>query len=143
ARDVRRLLSYDENTAGGMMTAEPVILAQETSEAQALANIRRADLSPALACMVFLVRCPLETQKGRFLGAVHFQQLLLEPPHEPVGSFVDQSLDYVTTGTPLGDVARTLAAYNLLVIPVLDSERRLLGAVTVDDTLDHMLPANW
>lgn len=143
ARDVRRLLSYDENTAGGMMTTEPVILAPETSVAQALANIRRADLSPALASMVFVVRSPLETPTGRFLGAVHFQQLLREPPHEPVGSFVDQSLDYVTTGTPLGDVARTLAAYNLLVIPVLDSERRLLGAVTVDDTLDHMLPANW
>lgn len=143
ARDVRRLLSYDENTAGGMMTTEPVILAPETSVAQALANIRRADLSPALASMVFVVRSPLETPTGRFLGAVHFQQLLREPPHESVGSFIDQSLDYVTTATPLGDVARTLAAYNLLVIPVLDSERRLLGAVTVDDTLDHLLPANW
>lgn len=143
AKDVRRLLAYDENTAGGMMTTEPVVLSPETPIAQALAHIRRSDLSPALASMVFVVRPPLETPTGRFLGAVHFQQLLREPPHESVGSFVDPNIEHVTTDSPLGDVARTLAAYNLLVIPVLDSERRLLGAVTVDDTLDHMLPADW
>lgn len=143
AKDVRRLLAYDENTAGGMMTTEPVILAPETPVAQALAHIRRSDLSPALASMVFVVRSPLETPTGRFLGAVHFQQLLREPPNEVVGSYLDQSIEHVTTSSPLGDVARLLAAYNLLVVPVLDSQRRLLGAVTVDDTLDHMLPADW
>ncbi len=143
ARDVRRLLAYDENTAGGMMTSEPVILAPETPVAQALAHIRREDLSPALASVVFVVRPPLETPTGRFVGAVHFQRLLREPPHEPVGSFVDTQYEHVLAHTPLGDVARELATYNLLVIPVLDSERRLLGAVTVDDTLDHMLPADW
>lgn len=143
AKDVRRLLAYDENTAGGMMTTEPVILSPETPIAAAMAHVRRADLSPALASMVFVVRPPLETPTGRFLGVVHFQKMLREPPHEPLGSVLDSDVEHVTTDAPLGRVARILAAYNLLALPVLDSERRLLGVVSVDDALDHMLPADW
>lgn len=143
AKDVRRLLAYDENTAGGMMTTEPVILSPETSIAAAMAHIRRADLSPALAAMVFVVRPPLETPTGRFLGVVHFQKMLREPPHEPLGSVLDSDVEHVRTDAPLGQVARLLAAYNLLALPVLDAERRLLGVVSVDDALDHMLPEDW
>ncbi|WP_435299500.1 magnesium transporter MgtE N-terminal domain-containing protein [Timonella sp. A28] len=143
AEDVRRLLAYDENTAGGMMTTEPVILAPETPIAQALAHIRRADLSPALASVVFVARPPLETPTGRFLGAVHFQRLLREAPHEAIGTILDSQIEHVGVGAHLADVARILATYNLLALPVLDSERRLLGAVSVDDTLDHLLPDDW
>ena len=142
-KDVRRLLAYDENTAGGMMTTEPVVLSPETSIAAALAHIRRADLSPALASMVFVVRPPLETPTGRFLGVVHFQKMLREPPHEPLGSVLDSDVEHVRTDAPLGNVARLLAAYNLLALPVLDAERRLVGVVSVDDALDHMLPEDW
>ncbi|SDC36557.1 Mg/Co/Ni transporter MgtE (contains CBS domain) [Sanguibacter gelidistatuariae] len=143
AKDVRRLLAYDENTAGGMMTTEPVVLSPETSIAAAMAHIRRADLSPALASMVFVVRPPLETPTGRFLGVVHFQKMLREPPHEPLGSVLDSDVEHVRTDAPLGQVARLLAAYNLLALPVLDAERRLVGVVSVDDALDHMLPEDW
>lgn len=143
AKDVRRLLAYDENTAGGMMTTEPVVLSPETSIAAAMAHIRRADLSPALASMVFVVRPPLETPTGRFLGVVHFQKMLREPPHEPLGSVLDSDVEHVRTDAPLGHVARLLAAYNLLALPVLDAERRLVGVVSVDDALDHMLPPDW
>lgn len=143
ARDMRRLLSYGENTAGGMMTTEPVILGPETSIAAAMAHIRRQDLPPALASMVFVVRPPLETPTGRFLGVVHFQMMLREPPHEPLGTVLDKDIDHVSPDGPLSQVTRLLATYNLLALPVLDSERRLLGAVSVDDVLDHMLPEDW
>ncbi|ACV08365.1 magnesium transporter MgtE N-terminal domain-containing protein [Jonesia denitrificans] len=143
ARDVRRLLAYDENTAGGMMTTDPVILAPETPIAQALAHIRRQDLPPALASTVFVVRPPLETPTGRFLGVAHFQRLLREPPHSPIGAILDTDIEHVTTDARLGHVARLFAAYNALALPVLDSERRLLGVVSVDDILDHMLPDDW
>ncbi|WP_051009775.1 magnesium transporter MgtE N-terminal domain-containing protein [Timonella senegalensis] len=143
AEDVRRLLAYDEDTAGGMMTTEPVIIAPETPIAQALAHIRRADLSPALASVVFVVRPPLETPTGRFLGAVHFQRLLREPPHQAIGTVVDSQSEHVGTDATIGEVAKLFATYNLLVLPVLDSERRLLGAVSVDDALDHLLPEDW
>ncbi len=143
AKDVRRLLAYDEHTAGGLMTSEPVVLGPETTIATALAQIRRRDLAPALASMVFVVRPPLETPTGRFLGIAHFQRLLREPPHAAVGSVIDSDVEAVTADAPLGRVTRILAAYDLLCVPVLDSERRLLGAISVDDVLDHMLPDDW
>ncbi|GAA1713579.1 CBS domain-containing protein [Isoptericola hypogeus] len=143
AKDVRRLLSYDEDTAGGLMTTEPVILGPETTIATALAQIRRQDLPPALASMVFVARPPLETPTGRFLGVAHFQRLLREPPHESVGSVLDRDTEWLTPEAPVGRVTRLLAAYDLLALPVLDGEKRLLGAVSVDDVLDHILPDDW
>lgn len=143
ARDVRRLLAYDEHTAGGLMTTEPVILSPETSIAMALAHIRRKDLPAALATMVFVARPPLETPTGRFLGVVHFQRLLREPPHEPVGSVIDTDVEGVPETATLEQVTRELATYDMLSVPVLDGERRLVGAISVDDVLDHMLPDDW
>lgn len=143
ARDVRRLMAYEENTAGGLMTTEPVILGPETSVAAALAHVRREDLTPALASMVFVSRPPLETPTGRFLGVVHIQRLLREPPHDAIGGFLDTEIESVAPEARMGQLTRLLAQYNLLALPVLDEDRRLLGAVSVDDVLDHLLPEDW
>ncbi|MBU4336610.1 MAG: CBS domain-containing protein [Actinobacteria bacterium] len=143
ARDVRRLLAYEDNTAGGLMTTEPVVLGPETSIAAALAHVRRIDLNPALASLVFVARPPLETPTGRFIGVVHLQRMLREPPHEPIGSVVDTDIEPVPVDAPLLTVTRRLATYNLLALPVVDEQRRLLGAVSVDDVLDHLLPDDW
>lgn len=143
AKDVRRLLAYEDNTAGGLMTTEPVILGPETSIAAALAHVRRQDLNPALASLVFVARPPLETPTGRFIGVVHLQRMLREAPHEAIGQIVDTDLEPVAVDTPLLSVTRQLATYNLLALPVVDEQRRLLGAVSVDDVLDHLLPEDW
>ncbi len=143
AADVRRLLAYEDRSAGGLMTTEPVILGPETSIAAALAHVRREDLNPALASTVFVVRPPLETPTGRFIGVVHLQRMLRHPPHESIGQIVDTDIEGLRPDSPLTTVARELATYNLLVLPVLDGERRLLGAVSVDDVLDHLLPEDW
>ena len=143
ARDVRRLLAYEDDTAGGLMTTEPVILPPETPIAAALAHVRREDLTPALASMVFVCRPPLESPTGRFLGVVHMQRLLREPPHEAIGGLIDAEIERVTVDAPLAQLTRLLATYNLLALPVVDDERRLLGAVSVDDVLDHLLPTDW
>jgi flagellar motility protein MotE (MotC chaperone)/sporulation protein YlmC with PRC-barrel domain len=143
AEDVRRLLAYAENTAGGMMTPEPVVLPPEASVAEGLAHVRRADLSPALAAAVYVCRPPLETPTGRYLGLVHVQRMLREPPHQLVGSMLDKEIEPLDTQTPLGAVTRRLATYNLVALPVTDDAGRLVGAVTVDDVLDHLLPEGW
>ena len=101
AAGVRRLLSYEERTAGGLMTTEPIVLRPDATVADALARIRHPDLSPALAAQVYVCRPPDETPTGKYLGLVHFQRLLRDPPFT------------------------------------------LLGAVTVDDVLDHLLPEDW
>jgi CBS domain-containing protein len=143
ADDVRRLLAYDEHTAGGLMTTEPIILSPETSIATALAHARRSDVTPALAAVVFVVRPPLDTPTGRFLGVAHIQRLLREPPHESLGNVLDRDVEAVSPDAPIGRVTRLLATYNLTALPVLDGERRLLGAISVDDVLDHLLPDDW
>jgi len=143
ARDVRRLLAYQDDTAGGLMTTEPVVLGPEATIAAALAHVRRQDLTPALASMVFVVRPPLETPSGRFLGVVHIQRLLREAPHDALGGILDNEIESLTADAPLSQITRLLATYNLLALPVLDEERRLLGAVSVDDVLDHLLPEDW
>lgn len=143
AEDLRRLLTYDDTTAGGMMTTEPVILPPDSTVADALARIRDHDLSPSLAAQVYVVRAPFETPTGKYLGTVHFQRLLREPPSTLVSAVVDGELEPIGPEAPLPQVTRYFATYNLVALPVVDETDHLLGAVTVDDVIDHMLPDNW
>jgi CBS domain-containing protein/sporulation protein YlmC with PRC-barrel domain len=143
AADVRRLLAYADDTAGGMMTPEAVILSPEATVAEALAQVRRADLLPALAAAVYVCRPPLETPTGTYLGLVHIQRMLREPPHEPVGVLLDRDVESLDPAAPLSLVSRQLATYNLVALPVTDEDGRLIGVVTVDDVLDHLLPEDW
>ncbi|CAM3914138.1 magnesium transporter [Mycobacterium frederiksbergense] len=143
SEDVRRLLSHSPNTAGGLMTSEPVVLAPDTTVAEALARVRDPDLTPALASLVFVVRPPTATPTGRYLGCVHLQRLLREPPAELVSGIVDKDLPSLRPEETLGALTRYFAAYNLVCGPVVDEENHLLGAVSVDDVLDHLLPDDW
>lgn len=143
AEDVKRLLSYGDETAGGMMTVEPVILGPDATIADALAHVRNPDLTPSLASLVYVCRSPLEPPTGRLLGVAHIQRLLREPPSTLVAAALDESLDPLRPQMGIDEVAAHLATYNLVAAPVVDEEGRLLGAVTVDDLLDHMLPSGW
>ncbi|MBE7323477.1 CBS domain-containing protein [Nocardioides sp. Y6] len=143
AEDVRRLMSYAEHTAGAMMTPEPVILPPDATVADALAHVRNPELTPSLAALVYVCRQPLETPTGRLLGAGHIQRLLREPPSTLVSAVIDDSLDPLRPDASIDQVAAHLATYNLVAAPVVDEDGRLLGAVTVDDLLDHMLPDGW
>ena len=143
SESVRRLLSHSPDTAGGLMTSDPVVLAPDTTVAEALARVRDPDLTPALSSVVFVVRPPTATPTGRYLGCVHLQALLREPPANLVSGIVDADLPHLDPDTTLGAVTRYFAAYNLVCGPVLDDEGHLLGAVTVDDVLDHLLPDDW
>ncbi len=143
SKDVRRLLSHSPNTAGGLMTSEPVILAPDTTVAEALARVRDPDLTPAASSLVFVVRPPTATPTGRYLGCVHLQRLLREPPAELVSGILDTDLPSLHPEDSLGALTRYFAAYNLVCGPVVDDENHLLGAVSVDDVLDHLLPDDW
>jgi len=143
AEDVRRLLTYEERTAGGMMTTEPVILPPDATVADALAHVRDPELTPSLAAMVYVTRAPLETPTGKLLGVAHIQRLLREPPSTMIAGVVDNDPEPLKETASLEEVARHLATYNLVAAPVVDEEGRLVGAVTVDDLLDHLLPENW
>jgi Mg/Co/Ni transporter MgtE len=74
---------------------------------------------------------------------VHFQRLLREPPASILGGLVDNDIDPLTPKVPLDEITKRMATYDLVAMPVVDASHRLLGAVTVDDVLDHSLPADW
>jgi flagellar motility protein MotE (MotC chaperone)/sporulation protein YlmC with PRC-barrel domain len=143
AADVQRLLVYDDATAGGMMTSEPIVLGPDGTVADALAHIRNIDITPSLASQVYVCRPPTETPTGRYLGTAHFQRLLREPPATLVSGVLDERLEPIGPEATLPEVTRYFATYNLAAAPVVDEHNHLLGAVTVDDVIDHMLPEDW
>ncbi|MEU1595037.1 CBS domain-containing protein [Streptomyces sp. NPDC005708] len=143
AAEMRRLMAYEEKTAGGLMTTEPIVLRPDATIADALARVRNRDLSPALAAQVYVCRPPDETPTGKYLGIVHFQRLLRDPPYTLVSSILDNDLQPLAPDAPLPVVAGFFATYDMVAAPVVDESGSLLGSVTVDDVLDHMLPEDW
>ncbi|MFP5289515.1 MAG: magnesium transporter MgtE N-terminal domain-containing protein [Actinomycetes bacterium] len=143
AEDVRFLLSYDADTAGGLMTTEPIIVSADATVAEGLALIRRHELAPAIGAAICVTLPPYEPPTGRYLGMVHFQRMLRYPPHERLGTLLDQSIEPVTPDTSAAEVSRRLASYDLVSLPVVDETRRLVGLVTIDDVLDYLLPDDW
>lgn len=143
AQPLRRLLTYGEDTAGGLMTPEPLIVGPEVTVAEALARMREPKIPASLAAQVFVVEPPFETPTGRFIGEAGFQRLLREPPHRRVGDCIDEAYQPIMADVPEAEVARRLAAYDTVAIAVVDAARRLIGVITVDDVLDHLLPEDW
>ncbi|OIJ63084.1 magnesium transporter MgtE N-terminal domain-containing protein [Streptomyces mangrovisoli] len=143
AADMRRLMQYEEHTAGGLMTTEPIVLRPDATVADALARVRNPDLSPALAAQVYVCRPPDDTPTGKYLGTVHFQRLLRDPPYTLVSALLDDDLQALAPDAALPVVAGFFATYDMVAAPVVDEAGSLLGAVTVDDVLDHMLPEDW
>jgi CBS domain-containing protein len=139
---VRRLLSYAEGTAGSLLTPDLIILGPTATVADALANVRDPDWLVSIAAQVFVTQPPFVPPTGTYLGVVHFQRLLREPPSMELGRILEQE-PTIPPDLPEAEVATKLASYNLLSIAVCDDEQCLLGAVTVDDVLDRLLPSDW
>jgi len=142
AEDLRRLLRYDKSTAGGLMTSQPLVFAPDAPVAEVLARVRDRDLPATTAAQVYVCEPPTLTPTGRYLGSVGFQRLLRRAPSIPIGECIEGRV-YVRPDLPERELAARLAAYNLIGVAVCDSAGRLVGAVTVDDVLDKLLPANW
>jgi GH24 family phage-related lysozyme (muramidase) len=115
----------------------------DTTVAEAMALVRRKEVEPVLAAQVFVTLPPYEAPTGRYLGVVHFQKLLRYPPHERLGSILDTEQQPIALDTPIAQIHRDLASYDLVALPVTDDQQHLMGVVTVDDVLDHLLPDDW
>jgi CBS domain-containing protein len=142
AVELRRLLSYDAATAGGLMTSQPLIVTPDTSVAEALARIREPTQGVSEAALVYVCEPPAVTPTGRYLGTAGFQRLLREAPATPVAQCIEDS-SFVRPGLSERAVATRMAAYNLIGVAVCDESGRLVGAITVDDVLDRLLPDGW
>jgi Mg/Co/Ni transporter MgtE len=142
ADDLRRLLRYGPKTAGGLMTSQPIIVTPDTPVAEILARIRNPDTPITAAAQVYVCEPPMVTPTGRYLGTVGFQRLLRRPPAALAGECVE-TRTFVRPDLSERELAAKIAAYNLVSVAVCDEDGHLVGAVTVDDVLDHLLPANW
>lgn len=142
AEDLRRLLRYDKATAGGLMTSQPLVFSPDTPVAEVLARVRDRDQPAVMAAQVYVCEPPMLTPTGRYLGSVGFQRLLRRAPSIPVGECIEARV-FVKPDLPQRELAARLAAYNLIGVAVCDNAGRLVGAVTVDDVLDHLLPVGW
>lgn len=139
---MRRLLAYDEGTAGSLMTPDIIVLGPTATVAEALAEIRDPEWLVSIAAQVFVVQPPFKAPTGTYLGVVHFQRLLREPPSMELGRCLEQE-PTISPEMSEREVAERLASYNMLAVGVRDESGRLLGAITVDDVLDRTLPAGW
>ncbi|MFM7535392.1 MAG: magnesium transporter MgtE N-terminal domain-containing protein [Acidimicrobiales bacterium] len=139
---VTRLLAYAEGSAGSLMTPEVIILGPTATVAEALAQVRDPSWQVSVAAQVYVTQAPFVAPTGTYLGVVHFQRLLREPPAMELGRCLEPEPTIPPT-MPEREVAERLAAYNLLSVGVCDEAGHLLGAITVDDVLDRVLPTGW
>ncbi|MGH3399282.1 MAG: magnesium transporter MgtE N-terminal domain-containing protein [Streptosporangiaceae bacterium] len=142
AADLRRLLRYGSGTAGGLMTSQPLIVTPDASVAEVLAMIRAPEVAMTAAAQVYVCEPPSITPTGRYLGSCGFQRLLRQPPGDHVSECIEEST-FVRPELPDHQVAVRMAAYDLVGVAVCDPNGHLLGAITVDDVLDRLLPADW
>ncbi len=121
--DLRRLLSYDASTAGGLMTSRPLIVLPDTPVAEVLARIRQPSREVTEAAQVYVCEPPAVTPTGRFIGTVGFQRLLREPPSVQIAQCIEES-SFVRPELSDREVATRFAAYNLVGLAVCDDAGR-------------------
>ena len=130
-RQLNELLRYPEDSAGSMMTTEFVMLRREMTVADAFAKIRREAIDKETVYTMYVV----DTAR-RLIGTVSAKELLLASPEKAVGEIYRPNALFVNTGDDREEVARMFDKYDLLALPVVDAEERLVGIVTVDDAID-------
>ncbi|HEU4570882.1 MAG TPA: magnesium transporter [Gemmatimonadales bacterium] len=129
--DVRRLLAYDEETAGGLMTTRVVTVPEDATAAEAIEAIRRQTEEDENFIQVYVT-----DRMGRLLGIVPLKGLVTSAPGRPVREFMEDADIRTHPEEPQVQVAELLSRYNLLEVPVVDGNGRLLGRVTFDDVID-------
>ncbi|NJN76814.1 MAG: magnesium transporter [Synechococcaceae cyanobacterium RL_1_2] len=125
------LLGYEEYTAGRIMTPEYISLREELTVAQTLNQIR--NLANASEVVYYLY---VTDNSRRLTGILSLRNLVIADPDTIIGDIMTRDVVSVFTGTDQEEVARTIQRYDLLALPVVDLEHRLVGVVTVDDILD-------
>lgn len=137
-RQIEALLGYNPSTAGGMMSLDFVALGEQDPISDALERVRGSSIAPEALSSVYV--CDAE---GRLSGSAPVVALLRAEPSSRVVEVAEHEPVSVGTDADLPEVARTMTDYNLMALPVLDDERRIVGVITVDDVLEQTLPAGW
>lgn len=138
AQDVRELLTFPEDSAGGIMNTEYVAIRPSLTAEQVIDLLRDTAHEAETIFYVYVT-----DEEEHLLGVFSLQTLVLANPKARVDEFMHHRIVSVKLTSSQEDVAQIVAKYNLLAVPVVDEERRMRGIVTADDALDKILPTAW
>jgi len=138
ADEVRELMKYDEDTAGGLMTTEYIAIGPEMTADGTIQHLRKAGEEAELIYYVYVVDAD-----ERLVGVFSLSDLILAQPETPITEFMHKRVVSVNLETRQDDIAQIVSKYNLIAVPVVDSGHRLHGIVTADDALDKIIPTAW
>jgi magnesium transporter len=136
--EVQELLGYPEDTAGGIMTTEFIALEDGLTAAQAIERLR--ELEPDAETIYYIY---VTDENDRLVGVLSLRDLIVAQPSTRIGDFMIRQPVAVGVLADQDEVAAVVAHYNLLAVPVVDDEARLVGIVTVDDAIDTVIPTAW
>jgi CBS domain-containing protein len=135
---IEALLDYNPETAGGMMSPDFIALEPGASVGGAIQRVRESDRDAGTLTSVYL-----RDAEGRLCGSALVVSLLRADPGLGLDAVAEREPIFVSTDADLPEVARTMTDYNLVMLPVVDEEERMVGVVTVDDVLERTLPTGW
>jgi CBS domain-containing protein len=138
SEDVRELLGYPEDTAGGIMTTEFVAVNEESTAQQAIDEIRKVAKDVETIYYIYVI-----SNGDNLVGVISLREVLLAPPEQKLSGFMHKHIITADVMEDQRDIAQKIAKYNLLALPVVDGEKKLKGIVTVDDAMDIILPRAW
>jgi CBS domain-containing protein len=135
---IKRLLGYNPSTAGGLMNPDFASVPADATVAEALARMRQSELAPSQLLTLWVTDAG-----GHLLGGVFASELVLASERAPVASLIETAVPTVSPETELPEVARLMADFNLVAIPVVDADEQPIGVVAIDDVVDLLLPDEW
>ncbi len=138
AEEVQELLGYPEDSAGGIMTTEYIALDESLTAAESIDRLR--ELEPDAETIYYVY---VTDDTDHLTGVLSLRDLIVAPPATPIRDVMIREPVTVGVLADQDEVAEVVAHYNLLAVPVVDGEDRLVGIVTVDDAIDTVIPTAW
>ena len=136
--DVEELLEYHDKTAGGLMTNEFVAITQDLTAQQTIDRLRTLEPEAETIYYVYVT-----DSQERLVGIITLRDLIVSAPERPIAEFMITKVRSVALDADVEEVAHKFERYKLLALPVVDGEARLQGIITIDDTLEQLLPPDW
>ena len=131
SEEVEGLLHYEDDTAGGIMVPEFIALQEDTTAGEAIRSLQKEHLDVEMPFYLYVVDA-----NGKLIGVSSLRQLVVVPPDTPLKDFMITDVFAVKTDMDQEEVARIVARYDILAVPVVDDTNKLVGIVTVDDVID-------
>jgi CBS domain-containing protein len=137
-RKIRSLLGHNPQTAGGLMNPDFLAVAERSTVEQVLEMVRRSELPPQQLHTVLVL-----DEERRLAGCVSLPALIRADAHEAIAALVEENAPAVSAEADVPEIARMMADFNLMSLPVLDGEGRPIGVLAVDDILELLVPEEW